>query len=222
MIQLKMWIKAHKNEIIVGIVVSIITAIILKLGDIILLLVPKAGNSVWGALRDGIFYQAGRFSIITPITALISALAAMGFTALLVFALSAFRSIRQYQLIEKANEIIEKHEKDPTLELTDDELQSIEQYAKSSKNKPTVKKLKKDLVYMLLIGLLLIGWVWYMLVLPAALNQNFERCITQISPYVEETDILMLRSQWVSMVGKADYDEIAKTVDGIREQYNLP
>ena len=44
----------------------------------------------------------------------------------------------------------------------------------------------------------------------------------QIAPYVEENDVKQLKSDWVCMRSKADYDELYKYIDKIKTENNLP
>ena len=218
---IKAWIQSHKSQIIVGIVVSIVTAIIIKFGELILLLAPKAGNSVWGALRDSIFYNAGRFSVTTPIIILVSGLATVGVASTISLSLSTLRTVKHRKFKDEVNQMISKKEADPSFSLSNDDIKMIEQYTEKLKKESSTKTIKKSMVVSILLWLFLVTYIWCTIVLPSGLNHEFERCVTLIAPYVEERDILMLRSQWVSMEGKKDYDEINKTIWEIREQHNL-
>ena len=177
MIQIKSWVKAHKNEIVTSVIVSIVTAIIIKFGEIFLFLAPKAGNSIWRVFRDSIYYQAGRFSVTTCITFLISCLSAIVFGLILSLVMSTVKALNQYELLNRIEQIIERKEADPSIELSTDENKLIDKYREANKsNIPSAKKIKKNLVPLVLVGILLIIWIWTSIILPASLHQGFERC----------------------------------------------
>lgn len=56
---------------------------------------------------------------------------------------------------------------------------------------------------------------------PVAVKASFDRCITQITPYVENEKIEILQSDWVCMETKEDYDVIVEEINRIQEEHNL-
>lgn len=56
---------------------------------------------------------------------------------------------------------------------------------------------------------------------PVAVKASFDRCITQITPYVKDEKIEILRSDWVCMETKEDYDAIVEEINRIQEEHNL-
>lgn len=46
--------------------------------------------------------------------------------------------------------------------------------------------------------------------------------MVKIAPYVEEAEIIQLKSDWVCMRSKSEYDKIYKIIDQVKEEYLLP
>lgn len=57
--------------------------------------------------------------------------------------------------------------------------------------------------------------------LPVIYRENFNKDIIQITPYVEEKEIDVLFSKWVSMETKSDYDAIYARISEIKQENNL-
>jgi len=54
----------------------------------------------------------------------------------------------------------------------------------------------------------------------AAMSQSFDRRITQITPYTAPQRIEMIKSQWVQMESKSDYEIIKQEIDEILNENN--
>lgn len=59
------------------------------------------------------------------------------------------------------------------------------------------------------------------LVIPGNIYTQYERNMTAIRPYVEETEYYLLQSKWVCMENKADYSYIKETISRIKEENGL-
>ena len=56
---------------------------------------------------------------------------------------------------------------------------------------------------------------------PCLFREKFDREITKIVPYADDDQIDMLRSKWVSMETKADYDAIWEKIVDIKQENAL-
>ena len=54
------------------------------------------------------------------------------------------------------------------------------------------------------------------------LSNKFEQDIIKVTPYVEEKDIEKLKSDWVCMRSKSDYDVLYEYIDKIKTENKLP
>ena len=57
---------------------------------------------------------------------------------------------------------------------------------------------------------------------PMELSNKFEQDIIKVTPYVEEKDIEQLKSDWVCMRSKSDYDVLYEYIDKIKTENKLP
>lgn len=64
--------------------------------------------------------------------------------------------------------------------------------------------------------------VVFFVTMPMNLQNKFEQDLVKIAPYVEEDEITQLKSDWVCMRSKPEYDVIYTTIDKIKEEYSLP
>lgn len=81
---------------------------------------------------------------------------------------------------------------------------------------------KKSRIFVKIMGwicvismILLFGYIFVYQYIPASTNVSFDRCITQITPYVEKERIDLLKSNWVSMKTKNDYEKILDEIGSI-------
>ena len=58
-------------------------------------------------------------------------------------------------------------------------------------------------------------------IMPCIANITFNRNIVLISPYVETHDIEKLKSDWLRMKTKSDYNEITNHINGIIQENHL-
>lgn len=75
-------------------------------------------------------------------------------------------------------------------------------------------------------GIICILLCYYMFLMvfaitPITLNEGFEHDIAIIYPYVEEKDILFLKSDWALMRSRDDYIAIYEYIDKVKEDYGL-
>lgn len=89
------------------------------------------------------------------------------------------------------------------------------------------QKTRAERILKIISILFIVLWVlflFYIVVyqyIPATVNETFSRKIVQITPYVETNEIDLLKSEWVSMKGKDDYDRIAEKIENILLENDL-
>ena len=82
-------------------------------------------------------------------------------------------------------------------------------------------QLTKTSIFLIVDCTLLITALIYMFVFPLYLSDTFERHIIMITPYTTSSQIDMLKSDWVRMKTKADFEAIDEQVMRIVEEYGL-
>ncbi len=90
-----------------------------------------------------------------------------------------------------------------------------------AKNKRKMLYLKIVLVICAIILILTVCDVTIYKYGSTIVKESFDRKITQITPYTENEKIALLKSDWVSMKSKSDYDKIEERINSILEENNL-
>ena len=215
----------YKKEIWIGVVVSIITAAIIKIGDWFVKVIPTIGTSIFETISNILYSSAATYSdnLILRIILL------SGFSALVGL---STKTITDGLMIYKAALRLEKNSK----KFSEDKLNEINEQAtaeleseKKSKKTETIpelvekgKKAGKSVVQFILITAFTYLFIIFFITAPMSLSNEFEHDIVKIAPYVEENDVKQLKSDWVCMRSKADYDELYKYIDKIKAENNLP
>lgn len=219
---MKEWIKKHKNEIITGVIVTIIVSILHWIGDYIRQGLPIAGNAIFSALVNSLYssaatHNAGSSSIILLLLVIGSLLG-----TLLLGLTKLWKMQVEQNKLEKLKKQIEQLEK--TTEGEDEEAKEKKRKAIESLlhvTEPKKKKRKILPIVTIVLVLIYLLWACIALIYPAALWQNFDVITIQIKPYISDTEMDMLKSKWTLMRSKEDFDEINKYIYKIREENGL-
>ena len=51
---------------------------------------------------------------------------------------------------------------------------------------------------------------------------SYQRDLLKIAPYIEQQELDRIKSDWVCMQTKEDYEEIYKQIDEIKNEHSLP
>ena len=225
--RMKEWYEKHKSEIIVGIVVFFITTSLSWLASWLKNSAPSAGRSLLSVLRDMIYYNAGRQSTFHLLNIIVATFFSLFFAYIMRFVFVAFQKVQSDIDLEKLTEI-EKTidaQKDGCLSDKDYEFfkKRLDRYKKRYSKKASVspKRIKVSLILYSIFIFIFVLYVLVYIVVPSALWQTFELTITRVSPYIEDGEIKMIRSQWVSMKTVEDFNAINSRLLEIREQYSL-
>lgn len=225
---IKEWTAKHKNEIVVGVIVFFLTSLLSWLGHWMITAGPSKGKSILSSMRDLVFYNAAHQSVFSIILFLLLLLFIVYFTYIII---TAFRAISltqktiDLQEIESICESLNNEEMDKASKQSKaiEAKIKLEKLKKKFKQKPdpNPKNQKKSLhIYLLFIIIYLLYMIFYVFI-PAILWNGFDITITQVSPYTEESEIIVLRSQWVSMKTYEDFCLINDRLLEIRQENNL-
>lgn len=228
---MKDWLIKHKNEIIVGVICSIIVTILLKASAILTLFISSASPSILGVLVDCIFRVAANQRVIS-LSLIILSFDIFSFLGIVCSYI--LKEKRHISDVETNNEMIrlgclthyatiEKGlitDSSKPQELTDAEYK-LQLLTKRKQQKLSVKGLKVLIIFfsfgVIIITLSYLTYISY----PISLFHDYQIDIIQISPYISEQDVKILNSRWVSMDGKADYDVIYEKINQIKKENNL-
>lgn len=217
------WLVKHKNEIIVGVVVSVLTTIVINLGGIVAKVIPSTGNSIVRAFRDSIYYIAGRQGVTsTPNTILVFLLSFL-IVPTISGIITLYKETSTKALFSRTKEaLIKKEEGTASKEEIDSVVRDLEKNLKKIERKKNKRPSVMKPILLSLPIIIFIVYTWCYMIYPASMWQEFENRIIQISPYIEESEVVLMRSKWVSMRTKEDFDEIDGYIHRIREEHNLP
>ena len=219
---MKNWIIKYKNEILVGVICSIVVAIIMKAGTILALFLPQAGNTLWGSFVDYIYYRAAIQSSVSLFGNTFLDILAILFALFIFFLIKTFRTISKVETVEKVIKVVKTHDsEDKNIEELREAQKELEKLEKKEKRKPSTKVTKVLAIILLLCGIYLFVWNATCVYYPVKLWHDYQLDITQISPYITDQEEKKLNSQWVSMKGKADYDAIYQVINQTKEEYGL-
>jgi len=215
----------HKREIWVGVVVSLITAAIIKLGDWFITVLPTIGTSVFETLSNVLYSLAATYTDNTILKIILLS----GFSFLVG---SSIKTVTDGFKIYKSALRLEKNSK----KFSEDKLKEINEQAvielgyKDESNKPETiselvqkgKKVGKSAIQLVIMTVFLYLLIIFFVTTPMELSNKFEQDIIKVTPYVEEKDIEQLKSDWVCMRSKSDYDVLYEYIDKIKTENKLP
>lgn len=215
----------YKREIWVGVIVSLITAAIIKLGDWLITIAPSVGTSIFGTFSNIIYSLAATYTDNFPLRLII-------FSGLGLLVGTTGSTIKKGINVYKSVLCLEKKTKDlPTERLnkiTEDAL--LKQKAEKKSEKPESipmliqegKQIGKNSILLVVLIVFMYLLIISFVTTPMSLHNKFEQDLVKIAPYVEEDEITQLKSDWVCMRSKSEYDVIYSTIDKAKENYSLP
>lgn len=219
---MKEFINKYKREVIVGVVVSLLTTGIIEVWDWIILAAPAYGKNIISTIDNLTYALAATQSTSSLIRTIASCLLGVLLASWLTTihkGLSAYANSRK---MEKLYNQVKKGE------FSGIDKYLAERKTEESPNRQAEKSIKsgKSLGWLTVIMVLLVIFMYVFtntaILKPSQLWSSFENDLTMIAPYVDEADILQLKSDWVCMREKADYDEIYEYIDSVKEEYALP
>lgn len=213
--------KLLKNKNWPGVKQSLIASVLfLIILDPLINLIKDVAAKGLVALVDYFFYSCGHFGSATFLCTI----------AILVFSTMVAQETKEvadsYKTVVSSNEKMEKVDKKSTHQSADNAADSfaektISEYKLKQKLKLLMFVFKGLYVFLTTMYILIFLFVTVYQCFPAVINETFDKTITQITPYVKEEKIEMMRSDWVSMKTKDDFDAINEELLRIREEHDL-
>lgn len=219
---LKMWMKKYYKEISIGIIVSFITTGIVKSVDWFVNIAPAAGNSLWKFLSNTFFICVAQ----TSETSWLEALYGLFFGIVIGCIGEIIRRTLKIsnQSIKDCNELINRIKQNEYNPVETKPETSCKETVKE-KAVAVVKKAQKYKKYAIAliatIVLFIALWTGFNL-LPYGLWTKYQRDLIKITPYIEQHELDIIKSKWVCMQNKEDYDDIYRQINTIKEENDLP
>lgn len=215
----------YKTEVWVGVVVSLITTVIIEFGDWLLLTIPEVGVTFVESITNVLYTLAATYTVDMIMNIML--FGAFGFLLgpVVKLIIDCIVSLKQSLQLEKKS-------KDVSSEILDEIVENATTEKVAEQNQPNPKtfaelinkgkKFGKYGIIMIVLVVFLYVFASYFVTMPMSLANRFDKDIVQVAPYVEECEIIKLKSDWVSMRSKADYEEIYDKINAIKEEYKLP
>lgn len=225
---MKRYLKEHKNEFIVGVVVSISTALIIKLFSWIVSAGPQIGTSVFSLLINRVYYSASKASALSI---MVDGITIFGGSLLGIFTFVVFKSakiIREESVELKINEKYEVLQKNGkfTEEQSEETVKLINKYNKikskdENDKKKDVRSLRLRTIVVVVSAIILVLLVFFYTIVPIYMKNTFDTSVAQIAPFIDEHEVLVIKSRWASMKTSEDYKEILDYIDNVKAQNNI-
>lgn len=219
--------KKYKREIWVGVVVSLITTAIVKFGDWLLQTIPKVGTTLFERITNVQYTLAATYTVDVIINIMLFGAFSLliGSVAKTIF--DCLVSLKYSLKLEKESKNFSSKKLDEIAERVTAEMQA-EQKQMQDKPKSIPEAIKNGKKYgkygiiMIILVVFLYVFTSFFVSIPMSLSNSFDKDIVQIAPYIEENEIVQLKSDWVSMRSKADYEEIYNRINAVKEEHELP
>lgn len=221
MSKIKSWIKEHKKEIIVGVICTIITNGLHKLATLIKEIAPTAGNSLLKFISNSFYSTLADTNETTLVYSMFTAFIGFGVSFAVIILFKGFSGAKEAKNL--SNEIIALSE--GTSESSDSKNNSnIDDDFKNDAKKLVAlsKKLKMVSISATIVFFVYFASVIGFKLLPNSMWWEYQRDLTKITPYIEQHELNVIKSDWVCMQTKEDYDAIYERINQVKEEHDLP
>lgn len=218
--------KKYKREVIVGVVVSLITAVLVEGINRIIDIAPEIGPSIIVTIKNMIYSiaatQSDTFLPTLIICGILGALLGQYIRAIFKGFSTLFSSLKLERIVKQSFQ--------GKTDILDESIASIIQ-ANLKKDTDTksineiIKSGKQAGSFAIVIFILFVAsyaFVILCVVTPSNIYSRFQRDVTMIYPYVNEKSVRQLQSDWVCMRSEADYIEIYEYINEIKVANSLP
>ena len=216
---LKNFYNKYKHEVFVSLLASAVTAAIIKSWEWLISTAPVYGRSIITAIENITYSLAATQTTTTLTRTIISCLLGLflgWYSSIIYEGVSALKPTKKLEKATRSfphsNSTVKGNDTDKNAHVTPID-QQIASLSKKVKHGIFVLSITAFVIYILVHTIVL---------KPAQLWSDFNNDITAIAPYVEEQEILQLKSDWVCMREKSDYIEIYQTIDAIKNEHSLP
>lgn len=202
----KLW-SEYRRELIVGIVTTIITSILWNLLTWIIRLSPTVGASFISTFVN-FFYSAAANSTNIALTETICIFLMGSLLGIMFGTIMIFQNKSKPRLIPTIADNI--------IPMNTDAVSNEKNTKKKKRN-----RLKYSAIFLLIMIIFLYLFIFAFVMIPSSFHKTFNRDLTMIAPYVEEQQLKLLQSEWVTMQSKEDYLAIYEVIDNVKEVNGL-
>ena len=223
MMKVKEWCKKHTNEIIVGLICSIIPIVFFKLCNLLIEVGPTAGDSLLRFISNYFYISLSKATEYSIFSMFFSAVFGFGIVYIVSFVAKGFSTSKS--IINDANEIVTLiHSKGEKLSISENKPKitdgEIENEAKNLIKQG--KKLNRLIITFIILFAIYFTEVFAFTIIPNAIWRDYQRDLIKIAPYVDDEKLETIQSNWVCMQTKEDYDNIYECINKVKKDYQLP
>lgn len=220
--EIKTWIAKYSKEILIGIIVSLLTAGIIKGLEWVKEVAPIAGNSFLNLFLDLFYRNLARISDNSLLLAIFSIILVCFMGSLFNIVQKGF-SVAQESIAwgKKMKELLADKENGTVKESVSKEKKNRTSKEIAENNIKDGKKLKRYSAFCFIFFIMYILYFFCFHIVPVSMWDVYKRDITKITPYVEQEEIDMIQSNWCCMKNKEDFDDIYEIINEVKEKHNL-
>lgn len=217
----KKWVEKYAKEILISVIVSLVTAGVIKGIDWIRKIAPTAGNSIWSFFSNSFITKSARITETSLISLLFVAL--LGIAVAYVFYIMTNVLRQTKKTIKDADDIIEDINNPITKNSKEKNKITTKEVKTEAKNIiRETKRMRRVTLAAIVFFVLYFGNILLFDILPHILWTEYQRDLVKIAPYIEEQELTMIKSDWVCMQNKEDYDEVYNRINKVKDENGLP
>ena len=225
--------KDYRKDLLIGVMASILASAILWTSEWLFKVVPQIGNALPVAIENIVYTKAASVTVYTPflLTLRLATIIVLTAIFLAVFIL-ATQKLHKKEL--ERDESIAADTKEKTRKsienITPTTAEQQANYIRKIRRKTYMLKKKTKRIHIrilllievtVLLAVFLLGIFIIFVQKPIELKKNFDLELQIISPYVDDSMITKLKSDWVLMYSKEQYREIYTVIDKILEEHRI-
>lgn len=219
--KIKAWIKKYAREILLSVIVSVITAGIIKGFEWVTEIAPSAGNSVWRFFSNSFYSSAAKMTNTSLITILFAALLGLAMGYVYMFLSKAIGATKK--AIVTAEDILDGISNPKTKAPEKSNVITVEEIKDEAKDIiKDAKKGRRTTIIGIIFFVLYFGRILVFDYAPHGLWTDYQRDLLMIAPYIEQQELDQIKSDWVCMQCREDYEEIYRQIDEIPSIYVKP
>ena len=192
-------------------------------------IITNCSNGLFRAISDYFFRSCAHARIEVMILYIVIILGVMNYFPVVKDVISGIRDTRKeykiyVELEEKLNSIGTDSLKQEVIKYDNHKNKQNEEKDLLGEIKEEKRVAKRFYWLFIICIMLIVAWVLMFVlfyIIPSVYRLSFDEAVTKITPYVEQCDIDILKSDWVTMENHEDFNKIEAFIDDVIEKNNL-
>lgn len=220
--KIRNWCQKYASQLLVGIICTIITTAFNNIYAAIKEIGPSTGVSLFRFFSNYFFTTLSKTTETSILSVLFSVLVGISIACVIDILVKGVTLSKR--LLKDGNDIITLINEDKEkIKVSEKEKITLEEIKNETKD--IIKQGKKIRILTILFGVFFAFYFVNVIVftmLPNVMFREYQRDIIKISPYAEQQELDIIKSDWVCMQSKDDYDDIYKRIDKVKKEHKLP